>query len=266
MILFIVYYCQILSLYSSLTKSLIIQILKPCDTTTQLHFFSYLLRISSETQQSQNQFKKLPDTLVLMCGEEGLIVEDKLSSQVYVSDSELMEDIGSCLMELLLDSELQRCGIVGSLFLHCVKYLGSVLKRECFSLSEIQQTDSRGTREDGTIESGNKVLLEWEERTRLDDISEAHSFSSTLVLYITAAICEQIGDKILQDIDELSLVETLSIIVRCHAFRLMRKKEKILFSMEDTQEEITGGHVTLSIAFGLLSAIITAGTQVSTAF
>ena len=124
-----------------------------------------------------------------MCGEEGLIVEDKLSSQVYVSDSELMEDIGSCLMELLLDSELQRCGIVGSLFLYCVRYLGSVLKRECFSLSEIQQTDSIGTREDG---SGNK---EWEERTRLDDVSEAHSFSSTLVLYITAAICEQMVIK-----------------------------------------------------------------------
>ena len=66
-----------------------------------------------------------------------------------------------------------------------------------------------------------------------------------------------------EELDKPVLLETLLSIVQCHS-HCVSDNSRVLTTTEDYSlfYKLTGGHVTLGIAFGLLSATLAGSQQV----
>ena len=106
------------------------------------------------------------------------------------------------------------------------------------------------------------LLLACEEPSH--GLSHSQSYHNALVLYVTAALCEHMSNDILQGIGELCLLlEAISAIVGCHAHFVSddsagRNRGGLLLvpAACPDLEELPGGSISLSIVFGLLSALL----------
>lgn len=126
----------------------------------------------------------------------------------------------------------------------------------------------------------SSLLLECEELNR--GLSHTQAYRTMLVLYVTAALCEHMTDDVLQSISDVSLLlQTISTVVSCHAhFVSLEKASRVGVDRSSRGsggqafllttggavadlEVLPGGSITLSIVFGLLSAILGGDRKVS---
>ena len=247
------YTCIILQLmpyhFSSVAKELLIKTIKSANIANQLALFRHLMGIPLPNLQKQKttNLKSIPESHDLVMVDDSLALRESIE----ITCSQRVTDLGASITKLLLDSELTAGKLIGSMFIVIIKHLVSLL---CSSLQINIKTllpMDRANEDKGT----SNVLLEMESR-------HSQSFSSTLVLYVAAALCEIAGEKILTEVDNVTLVGSLVPIVKCHAINATRKLEVVRITEGNNVESLVGDHVTLSIAFGLLSAIMTANKEV----
>lgn len=105
-------------------------------------------------------------------------------------------------------------------------------------------------------QSTSSILLECESKL---PPSRSEAYSNSLVLYITASICESLSSSLLEQTELPDLLSALATVISCHAHFVTRpdkKTDTLLFDEESSLDDILGGPITLSIAFGLLSTIM----------
>ncbi len=247
------YMCLMIQLipyhFSSVAKELLIKTIKSANMANQLALFHHLMGIPLANPQKQTTaaLESIPESHDLVVVDDSLALRESIEGTC----SQRVADLGSSITRLLLDPELIGEKLIGSLFIVIIKHLVSLL---CNSLQINKDTllpMDRVSEDKGT----SNVLLEIESR-------HSQSFSSTLVLYVAAALCENAGEKILTEVDNVTLVGSLVPIVKCHAVNATRKLEVVRITEGNNVQGLVGDHVTLSIAFGLLSAIMTANKEV----
>ena len=171
------------------------------------------------------------------------------------TSSEAMSEIGTCITDLV-EGELKLTGIKSTLFAYCMEYIGNLLASE----AGLQKTKRQETAQPKK-EASSSTLLDWE-RSSMHS-SEAVSFSNALVLYVVASLCEGMDIDTIRTLDLQSTVQALALLVKSHGIH--HQKEKHISTRQEEGKEtglLTGGHVTLSIAFGLLSAILASEKKV----
>ena len=212
-------------------------------------------------------FKSLSNRLLLICDDINgeLIVKVNDNSELY--SSQLMEDIGSSVVELLT-GDLKNTSIFGPFFVSSLQQLSFLLSRECGLKKSVVKREQKLLTKDEPPQTMKQqatnvtstVLLDWEEDSTY---SERQNFSNTLLLYVIAALCESMDNNMVEELDKPVLLETLLSIVQCHS-HCVSDNSRVLTTTEDYSlfYKLTGGHVTLGIAFGLLSATLAGSQQV----
>jgi hypothetical protein len=227
-------------------KDVIVNVILSSDVTSQLNLFDHLLHI-------RTSLKCLDIKLQLTSSGEDFIVMQRLISNS--SPSQNMEEIGDSIVKLLLDKQL--VSIVNNTFENILKHLTLLLEKE----SNLNHTEGEG--EGGTHDNrtSSAVLLKWE-----DEISKPHTndFSHALTLYVLASLCENMTIDSLHSLNLAPAGLTcLTRIVTCHAHCCMEDDRVRYSGKEKTHlKKLTGGHVSLRIAFGLLSAQLTSDKEI----
>lgn len=173
-----------------------------------------------------------------------------LEEEVRITEPELVEHLGTSIVEVLLDPEISKGKLVGSVFMVAIDHLASLLCNE-----KPQQEPLAPGNGPGHTNRSSALL-------QLENVVNVDSLSSTLVLYVAASLCENMGEKILTEVDNVSLLQCLTTIIKCHAVDVVKRKETVVLSRSSETTGLVGGCITLSIAFGLLSAFMTANKEV----
>lgn len=231
--------CSVLVLYCSSyrppVKEILIKCLKSNDSTIQLKLFHQLLRIPSE-KSVQLDFKTIPDKYIVTLEDDGIVLRASSETIIDKTKSQIIEEMGNFIIDLLTDENLIKNQLIGPVFTVCIDHLVLLLTNK----SRLK------TSNDNDLLSLENVI---------------HSSDSTLILFVTAAVCENIGERLLTEVDIPSLAQSLMNIIKCHTDNV-KNKEKIEVLPKQDCTVLIGGHVTLSIAFGLLSAILSTENKV----
>ena len=173
--------------------------------------------------------------------------------------SERMEEVGSCILDLLR-TDLKSYRLLGPLFVKCLQQLVSTLTHQSSG-----PPDSENASVVGKVSSStSSALLELEKNGR----GPMASLSDAMALYTAAAICENMGNELVEQVDRFSLLDAISSIISCHAsISSLQADVKVLPSHTKRvgPETLTGGTLTLSIALGLMSALLAGNKLVSKA-
>ena len=224
------------------------------DTATTLSFFYNLMGIPSSNEPASVVFNKL-GPVVITCSKNGVLgvhpQRPHDMEEEEIGECGRMEDLASAVVKLLGD--LKSCDLLGPLFLTVMGRLKMVLENESLSANGCDTA-----REDEqAMKDSPSVLLEWEAKRSMRHESTS---SSIMVLYVVAAVCEQMGSELLEQVDTISLLPVLAGVVGCHARCLKPSTPQQLLGASPV--ELTGGPVTLSITLGLLSAILAQKSEV----
>lgn len=171
------------------------------------------------------------------------------------TSSETMSEIGTSITDLV-EGELKSTGVKSTLFTYCMEYIGHLLANEA-GLQKIKEQETAQP----IKEASNRTLLNWERSSMHNN--ERTSFSNALVLYVLASLCEGMDVETIKTLDLQSTVQALALLVKSHG--IYHQKEKPISTRQEEgkkTELLTGGDVTLSIAFGLLSAILASEKKV----
>ena len=101
-------------------------------------------------------------------------------------------------------------------------------------------------------------------------MARVESYRRSLALYLMAALSEENTSHVLEQTDTTALLEILAVAVECHAHITSRTNESLSSSSPSVSllvvgpdlDHMLGGPITLSIALGYLSAILTGANQV----
>jgi hypothetical protein len=157
----------------------------------------------------------------------------------------------------LLQSDWKSNGLVGEFFTECLKHLSVILSRDAMSNTGSDVVPGSGG------QSTSSVLLECENNMPLSSFEVERGVG---VIYTIATLCEQLNEKVLSEAHLPSLLGACRDILTCHTSYLANQGSNIKVSgtAEPTYGEMmVGGSVSLSIVFGLLSAIIADVSNVS---
>lgn len=269
------------------------RILKPAPTAAIVTFFKFVSGIR-DRDSSNLELKEIQPGFVLTFTEgDGFQMKTQSNYEAVQSlDTDRMESVGGCVLNLIqLDFKLG--SIPGLLFVQCLGHLASQLCRttgyvhptliaptSATQVPNITTTNTTVTSETvyPTQSTRSSVLLECEERQH--GLAHTQAYHNTLVLYVTAALCEHMSDEVLQRVSDLPLLlETISAIVHCHACYVSSERAAavtgvnggggrgasllVVAAAKPSLDELPGGPITLSIVFGLLSAILGGGKEVS---
>lgn len=221
--------------YRSVILEILIKCLKSNNSSVQLKLFHDLLKLPFEKAVKLN-YKAVPNECIIIHGKDGILLKSRDDVDCR-KESECVEELGLFIVKLLTDLNLTECKLIGPVFISCMNSLISLLTI------------------DSNVSSNNKELLIIKHAAT----GVVHSTDSTLLLFVAAALCETIGEKLLDEVDIPSLVRSLVGIIKCHA-NYAKENDRIKVKPDCTS--VVGGHVTLSIAFGLLSAILTLTKEV----
>ncbi len=225
------------------------RILKNSSSSEIIDVLCYLCNIPNSTATRTAVFLTLDPRLVFSC--TGNPPTLSITSTSDLPKLSTMESIGQHIVRLL-HLDLNSEEIVGKFFIKCIDYLAVILGE---SMRSKKNSDSK------LKDSGNSssVLLECE---RALPKSSSELISETTTLYVAASLCEHMSECILKQSHFPSLLEACRTIIACHA-RIVDERERILTSEPLPREErILGGPVTLNIAFGILSAILSEAKEV----
>ncbi|XP_019850388.1 PREDICTED: transport and Golgi organization protein 6 homolog isoform X1 [Amphimedon queenslandica] len=237
------------ALITKKSKQCLISTFKLSDSLTQLEFLKFLLHIHETDTQ---RFKALRSDIKITLSTKGgdlIIAREEEMNVSSKTSSETMSEIGTAITDLV-EGELKSTGIKSTLFTYCMEYIGNLLASE----AGLQKTKKQETAQPMKGAS-SRTLLDWE-RSSMHS-SEGVSFSNALVLYLLASLCEGMDIETIKTLDLQSTVQALALLVKSHG--IYHQKDKPISTRQEEGKEtelLTGGDVTLSIAFGLLSAIL----------
>ena len=181
---------------------------------------------------------------------------------------EVMESVGQGILTLLKE-ELKFTGIVGQFFIECLSRVAAI---SCQDIGYQPHTPLLGQKDHLQPSSPRKEasngassdLLDIEQNMKTPTQQEAYNRS--LALYLTASLSENMNSIILELASITQLLGVLSVILECHT-RLHCTQSSSppsspvqLLVMQPDTETLLGGSISLSIALGYLSAILTEGT------
>lgn len=201
----------------------------------------------------------------------GLCVDKVRGGEGEIWSVERMEEDGRAMVELL-GTVLRSSQLTGQFFLECLTCVTAIL---CQDLgyqtqapnirTEIKAMSLIKKSQKSSKSSASSVLLDIEGKSQ--ELTHAESYRRSLALYLTAALSEEKTSDILEQTDTRLLLELLAVVVDCHAHIVTRKKNKMssslnLLVVQPDLDQMLGGPITLSIALGYLSAILTGANQV----
>lgn len=262
-----------LTICSDCTKELLQRILQTQSTSDILSFLCFLVNVPHEEHvHFQTTHPKVmlssaghPPTLVLR-GVSGGHTEEGERGEGCVGALSLdaVERTVEHIMQLL-QSVLQTEGLVGTFFTECFNHLADAIAVDSkIDLSTQKTAANNSERGDDNSHQSSSVLLDCE---RLLPPSSSEVAGRTSALYVTAALCEHQGAKVIAQSPLPSLLTACGKILAGHA-RVMEERErarKEKFSLTEERgydEAVLGGHVTLSLVFGLLSAVMAGARKV----
>ena len=117
--------------YSSECREVITRVLKPAPTTSVLNFLLFVSGIKSK-ESSELGLKEIHFGFNIMCtegrdGECRLVIEAQSELDAVQSlDTERMERVGSCVLDLL-QCDFNLSPMLGTLFVQCLKHLALLL-------------------------------------------------------------------------------------------------------------------------------------------
>ena len=178
-----------------------------------------------------------------------------------------MESVGQAMLELV-GTEIKSGGLLGEFFLECLTRVAAIL---CLDVNyEPQLLSIRKEMKSLTLPETTKkskyassALLAVEQK--MSSPTQREAFHRSLVLYLTAALSENLTAAVLEQTDVAQLLEVLSVVVGCHAHFVTSKQGSPspssssplnLLVVQPDLGELLGGPITLSIGLGYLSAIL----------
>ena len=93
--------------------------------------------------------------------------------------------------------------------------------------------------------------------------SQAELLNDAKILYITAALCENLYEEILKDLDVSAVLKACRTVFESHARVVASCDEIQMLPRQHKPLEITGGSVSLSMCCGLVSAFMSGSDVVS---
>ena len=240
-------------------QELMVGMLKPADTAIQMAFFDKLLHLQAGSS-STVQWLELSVRVKLSYSAGGMLMLETVAQPMSQPASERMEEVGSCILDLLR-TDMKSCRLLGPLFVKCLQQLVSTLTHQSSGLTYSEDASVVGKVNSST----SSALLELEN----NGTGPMASLSDAMALYTAAAICENMGNDLVEQVDRFSLLDAISSIISCHAsISSLQADVKVLpsYTMRVGPETLTGGTLTLSIALGLMSALLAGNKPVSKAY
>ncbi len=182
-------------------------------------------------------------------------------------NAEEMERMGTGIVALL-NSELNKENVIGAFFLLCLQHLTSIILHQTgytctFREDALKPVSHSDQQLDDVLAPSERssALLDCEAKLPL---SQTEAYTSSLVLYIAASICEELSSTLLQQVSLPDLLSSIGALVSCHAnFCKVKNNKDHVTVVASKEHEILGGSITLGIVFGLLSAILSGIVAVS---
>ena len=264
---------QLFLFCSSKCREVVLRILKPSSSTAIVTFLKFVSGIRDH-DCDELCLKQLHPGFSLTLAKDPhrkLVVEPQSDLLALQSlDSSRMESVGNCVLNLI-QCDFKLSPIPGMLFLQCLNHLSSQLCQTAgytppslspSQLSSHHATASKETVKEPSLSTSSTLLLACEETSHGPSHSQA--YHNALVLYVTAALCEHMSSDILQSISEVRLLlEAVLVIVCSHAHFVSEARGigdgsslLLVAAASPDLEELPGGSISLSIVFGLLSAIL----------
>lgn len=273
-------------------------------TTVAFFTFLHAPHAATVTQTGARFHSISPNIALSVSDQHRLSLQQQQAGlEAGLSSVEVMEAVTACCVDLLRRSELDSSRIPALLFLSTLQHLVTVLRRtvkplpprplpprpllpESSGNSTSKTHGSAATKFSGDVPPLSRAAIvagqESETSTTVtssdllecegDAGSMGHSeaFADASLLYLAAALCEHMSAGIVQRVTLSDLFKVLAELVDCHA-SLCLPDQCVRASSPGDQlsgpgdSELLGGTVTLSIAFGLLSAVLGGGREVSPA-
>jgi len=153
----------------------------------------------------------------------------------------------------LLQTTLHSRALSGQFFVKCLQSLSKIISKDVGS-------QNRETVDTFVSSSSSSDLLNCEQ---VMSKSQAELLNDARVLYITAAVCENLYEEILKDVDTSAILKTCGTVFESHAKVAATYDEIQLLPEQHKTFEITGGSVSLSMCCGLVSALMSGSDAVS---
>ncbi len=250
------------------SNEILCQVLRAANTCELLAFLCFVSGFQPPQTEAQQTLYKRPN-ICIQYSAIGTLTARTLTEEEVLRrrNAEEMERMGTGIVALL-NSELKQDNIIGAFFLVCLQHLTSIILHQTgytcsitedtlkpVSYSDQQQDDVPAPSE------RSSALLDCEAKLPL---SQTEAYTSSLVLYITASICEELSSTLLQQVSLPDLLSSISALVSCHASfcEVINGKNHVKIVASE-EHEILGGPITLGIVFGLLSAILSGIVAVS---
>ena len=267
-------------------REVVSSLLKPVDESLQMSFLKLLSSLPqpppsapqflSLNPQLELVYHPLVSNLVLRLRsrkEEEEEEEEEDGRQSLGVDK--MESVTDCILELLR-SDLKACELTAKFFLECLKYLASVLCEATGYRPSSRKSDS--IKKTTSLCAGTSSALLESEASPSTDTGRA-----ALVLYLVAALCEdaELVVTILEQISLPGLFAVAATIIGCHAHSVVAEtltetktsppssssssggvRLRVVAVGAGANGELPGGTVSLSVVFGLLSAVLGGGREV----
>lgn len=246
--------CACFSTYSQHSREILERILSAASDSEVVQFLCCVCHIPHETSC---QFKLLDPSLLFSC--TGNPPTLAVTRSAKAQELDIMEASGLCVVKLLQTS-LRSRQLTGQFFNDCMSRLATILRED--AKLEVDCFSDRSKSLDSCSPSSS-ALLECERampKSSLEVLSDAGT------LYITAALCEHCSEVVLRETHLPSVLRACKTIIECHAAAVSqdRNTSKVrLIPGRSSRVEVTGGQVTLSICFGLVSAILGGAKTVS---
>ena len=180
-----------------------------------------------------------------------------------------MERDGKAILELL-GKLFKSSHLIGQFFLECLTRVAAILCRDVDHLPTVprvkQEMKTLSSLQGQLNQSASSVLLDIERDTH--QLSQAESYHRSLALYLTAVLSEERTSDVIEQADQETLLQVLAVVIECHAHLVTRKKKTLsdspvdLLLVQPDLQSVLGGSITLSVALGYLSAILTAANKV----
>ena len=250
--LYFLYYLFLPLIFSLQSIVILERVLSAVSDDEVIQFLCAICRIPRETS---HKFKLLDESLFFSCaGDHSKLA---MTQSAKAQEMDTIEASGHCVIKLLQTSLGSR-NIIGLFFNDCLMQLATILSAD----AKLDYLSDRSKSLDSCLPSSS-ALLECESAMPK---SSSELLSDAGTLYITAALCENCSDVVLHESNVPSMLEACKTIIKCHATTVSRHgntSEVRLIPGQSSCVELTGGPVTLSICFGLVSAILGGAKTVS---
>ena len=256
-----------ISVCSVQSNEILYQVLRAASTCEVLAFFCYISGFQPSQTEAQQTLYKRPTLYIqysIISNSQTLKARRLTEKEVLGRrNAEEMERMGTGIVALL-NSELKQENVIGAFFLLCLQHLTSIILHQTGYTCSFREPVSHSDQQLDDVLAPSKrssALLDCEAKLPL---SQTEAYTSSLVLYIAASICEELSSTLLQQVSLPDLLSSIGALVSCHANFCKVKNDKDRVKVVASKEhEILGGSITLGIVFGLLSAILSGIVAVS---